>query len=231
MLQHRGVASDKLHDIGNAVDTDLFAPTLSKEEIKKRQEGFGIPDNCIVLGWPGRVSAETEILNSLKLLIELKSLNFNHFRFLIIGDGAYLGEVKKFIDNNDLTQYVVYLGWQSIDEMKLCIQLLDVVPLLRADVAGGSKLREAMASGVIALSVNDIGGFQKTWITDGETGVLVSPINFIHNAALRVIELYQNPVLANHIRVQGRKYAVESLAFKNKSKLVQDVCEALCKKQ
>jgi len=108
--------------------------------------------------------------------------------------------------------------------------LIDVAALLRPDPIGGSKLREAMSSGRIALSVDGPSRYQSSWIKNDVNGILVAPENFVENAANACIDLHRSPNKIDKIFKAAREYAVNNMDFAYKAQLVEKHCLELLHK-
>lgn len=223
-LKSKGVADSKLLDIVNAVDTEVFARTLSEAQKQAGRRRFEIPEDCLVIGWSGRIDSYMEVNNTVDMLSELLNMGFTKFRFFCIGDGPWMAEFKNRVRQKGLEPLTIYLGWQNMDNMVELLQYVDVMPLLDTDPIGGSIVREAMAIGAVVLSVDGKSGFQAEWVKNNENGILVKPDNYIRDAAKACIELYEDKNKRNRLSEAGIKYAKTELDFKIKAKIFEKAC-------
>lgn len=220
-LISKGVPQHKLLDILNAVDTELFKPTLNENQKQIKRQEFGIKENELVIGWCGRIADYMEVNNTVDMLAELLKLNFHEFKFFCIGDGPWMKEFKQMVKEKGLENYTLYLGWQPIESVIELLQCTHIMPLLDYDPIGGSIVREAMSVGSVVLSVNGKSGFQAEWVKHNVNGVMVEPENYRVEAAKQCIALQNDRERLNRIALAGRAYAVNNLAFTNKSKIFE----------
>ena len=227
----RGVPEYKLLDVLNAVDTKLFSPTLSAEEKKLGRQLYNIPNDCLVVGWTGRIEANMEVNNTVDMLAELINLGFKDFRFLCVGDGSWMKEFQAKVRKRGLEPYTIYTGWQPMDKVQELLQYMDIMPLLDKDPIGGSIVREAMSMGVAVLSVDGKSGFQAEWVKNDINGMMVKPENYAIEAAKVCIDLYNDPAKRKRLSKAGRDYAVNTLDFKTKVRIFEEACDQLFNNQ
>lgn len=215
LLNEKGVSQEKLVPLffPGGVDTDLFKPSLSIYEKQSIRSKLGISKDDFVIGWAGRIEKNVEIRQSLSLICELKKRCFNQMKFLIIGDGAWKDSLFRKAIKCGVFDKIIYRNFVPQVDLPQYIEVMDIVPLLDVDPIGGSKIREAMSCGTAVLSVDGKSGEQKNIIENGVNGTLVSPDNYIKNAAEVCIQLYSNRSKLKKQGLAGRKFAVENMSF------------------
>ncbi len=162
-----GVPENRCQLIENAIDTQQFKRTLSREEAKRL---LGIPAERIVLGAMGRLAEQKRF----DLLIRAadRLLEAGHdLSLLIAGEGPSRPALQALIDELGRSERIGLLGFQQ-----------EIIPLYEAmDVFVLSSLREGLPNVVLeamALEVpvvaTRIAGMPRL-IENGKNGVLVDP--------------------------------------------------------
>jgi glycosyltransferase involved in cell wall biosynthesis len=78
-------------------------------------------NGTIFLGYFGKLSPEKNVLKALHIFLGAKEkLNNQKLKFLIVGDGNsdYLSDIKAYIEDNELTDSVVFLPMQNRDGLR-----------------------------------------------------------------------------------------------------------------
>jgi glycosyltransferase involved in cell wall biosynthesis len=171
------------------VDCDLFKPYA----IKNLRSKLGIEDNCCVIGWVGRIDKDLDSIAVFETLELCNVLNTKYpdfcFRFLVIGDGNNKVNLIDKVKRLNLTEKTIVLPSKSQEDLVDYYNIIDFEVLLDEDPQGGSHLREAMACGRVALSVDGLSGAQARLIENKQTGILVKPENRIEEAAISIVSL------------------------------------------
>lgn len=231
-LLSKGVKKQKLIDLDYGVDSQLFRPLYNEEERAAHRQALGISPDELVIGWIGRIyekinGRDGELVFSLKVAKTMKDKGFNHFKFLVVGGGPWMKGMKERAKTYGIAEHMIYLGWQLMEKVPHFHNLLDIFPVLDYDAIGGSKLRESMSCGRVVISVSGASGYQATWIKHGINGILVSPTNFIEEAAQTCIELHKLPKKRKALGAAGRTYAVKHMDFSIKTKILEAACEKI----
>ena len=209
----------KLKIMPPAVDTSMFFSFSQKEKLQIREK-FEIKEDEIVIGWVGRIAANMQIDNTIKLGAELKRRGINNFKLLIVGGGNWESEMLQMIEDLNLKSHCIYLGWQPMEDIPKLFQAMDIVPLLEDDPVGGSIVREAMATGALVLTVDGVSKGQTSWVNNNKNGILVSSRDYL-NLAADVIEDYAlNKKKYDIITKNGVIYAKEEMSFFNQSEFI-----------
>ena len=210
-LRVKGVKEGKFIYTVLAVNTSFFCP-LTPIEIYQLKRKYKLPDGKIIIGWVGRISYDMQIKYTIEMCRLLLQQGFDKFHLLIVGGGSWFKKMKEKLDEYNLTDKATLTNWVRPNEVNSLLNCMDVVPLLEEDPQGGSIVREAMACGKIALSVNGKSGMQASFMK-GDTSILVEREKFLENAAVEIIMLYNNPTLIKEKGINARLYAQNKLSF------------------
>lgn len=211
---------NKLKNIGFAVDTSLFKPKAKNLNFKIRKK-LNINKNDLVIGWVGRIASNMQIRHTIALGGELRKRGVLNFKILIVGGGDWESEMADLIRNENIVENCICLGWQPMEYVPDLFQVMDIVPLLEKNPAGGSIVREAMACGKLVISVDGKNNVQASWIKNEDNGILVSDYNYIIESA-DVIEDYLKNKSDKYdlICKNGLKYAKTKMTFKMQSEII-----------
>jgi glycosyltransferase involved in cell wall biosynthesis len=154
-------------------------------KIKKR---LNERDN--IIGYVGRLSEEKGVLEFARAIPFILSKK-NDVRFLIVGDGRLMENMKNILEKAGCLDKVEFTGWvphekipDYFNEMKFHIHPS------HTEAFGGAI--EAMACGTIAIAT-PVGGLPDV-ITDGKTGFLLKD-NQPQTIANKVLEICDHPEL------------------------------------
>lgn len=186
-LQKTGVPSEKLMVIENAVDVNAF--TGHEEAAKGVRAEFGIAPDVPLFGIVGRLKPQKNVSMFLQAAVEILQKQPNA-RFLIVGDGPLMSELK--IQARDLNLYpaVVFTGMRK--DVSAILAALDVLALSSLWEGLPVILLEAMASSlpVVATAVDGIVG-----VADPDVTAFLVPGGDHVAFAKACIQLAQDPDL------------------------------------
>lgn len=222
-LKTQDVPERKFITLPPAVNTDKFYPLLKSEVIEFRQS-LGISKNDTVIGWIGRTALNMQLWDTLRMGRLLKDWGIRDFKLLFIGGGSHFEHLQQEIVKNDLSAETILTGWIPYDEVNKYINAMDIVPLLEADPHGGSIVREAMACGRVALSVDGPSGTQALFMKAG-TSILVNSENYLVAAANRVKQFIGKADEIDCIGKAGRDYVMKNLRFANQAEIIVNAIE------
>ena len=209
-LESKGVSSTKFVELQNAVDTDMFFPLPSAERERVRSS-LGIQTDEVVIGWIGRIARNMQVWSTVELAGRLRETGFDRFKLLFVGGGPDFDDLKTLVSQTGLDRVAIYTDWLPMTEVNRFVNAMDVVPLLEADPQGGSIVREAMACGRVALSVDGESATQRRFMLP-DCSILVSPDNYVGAAAEAILDLVANDQLENMGR-KARLYAEKHMSF------------------
>lgn len=125
---------------------------------------------CFKIAYAARIEKAQKRADLLVPLIELLEQNNIKYKLNIAGDGTYLLKLKKFVEDNNLTEKVVFYGSLKYNEMEKFWKQNDIFINL-SDIEGMPvSLLEAMSWG-LAPVVTDTSGV-RTLITHNENGYI-----------------------------------------------------------
>jgi glycosyltransferase involved in cell wall biosynthesis len=166
---------------------------------------FYAPDNTTVL-YAGRLTTEKGIGH----LIEALAVVPGRWRLLIAGDGPERGPSQVLARQLGVADRIEYLGWLDQREMSRCFQQCTVVgfPSLWPEPFGRVG-PEAYTHGrpVVAYATGGV----PAWLTDGETGYLVTPGDTVQ-LGQRLRQLLEAPALCQQMGERARRIALERWA-------------------
>jgi len=158
-LIQRGISDEKIICYPNCVDPEKFNPALfSKETLLKEREKLGFAKNDLIftfVGTFGKWHGAEVLAKAIQRLFETEPqwLKKNHVKFLFVGDGACMPEVKEILSSiPDNSRFITFTGLVPQEEAPLYLALSDVLlaphsPPTRKERFFGSptKLFEYMA--------------------------------------------------------------------------------------
>lgn len=222
-LKTQDVPEHKFIVLPFAVNTDKFYP-LPKNEVAAFRQSLGISNRETVIGWIGRVALNMQLWDTLRLGRLLKDRGVSDFKLLFIGGGSDFEHFKQEVVKNDLTVESIITGWVPYDDVNKYINAMDIVPLLEADPHGGSIVREAMACGRVALSVDGPSRTQALFMKPG-TSILVNSENYLVEAVNSVEQLIGKADEIDCIGKAGRDYVMKNLRFANQAEIIVNAIE------
>ncbi|MEZ2721692.1 glycosyltransferase [Paenalcaligenes hominis] len=226
LMISRGVDASKITVAPNCVHTDLFSP-LEKDQ--KLANELGISDKDTVIGYIGSIvnyEGLDDLMEALALLIQDGITNF---KFLLVGDGAVLDELKQQVINLDLQSHVIITGRIPHEMVQRYYSLVDITPFPRkpylvCETVSPLKPFEAMASqkAVIVSSCAAL-----TEIIQNEVTGLVFTKGSIISLKESILELIKNKDKRNEIAKYGRLWVKSNRDWKHSSKLVYNIYKNL----
>jgi glycogen(starch) synthase len=167
----RGIPSDKITVIPNAVDIDKFPLGGEADPELKRKLGL---EGCRVIGFIGSFYAY-EGLDLLLAAMPGILAALPDIKVLLVGGGMQEGELKSQARSLGIESHVVFAGRVPHQEVNRYYDLVDLLVYARrsmrlTELVTPLKPLEAMAQGRIFIA-SDVGGHREL-IRDGETGDL-----------------------------------------------------------
>jgi PEP-CTERM/exosortase A-associated glycosyltransferase len=170
-LLKRGVASDKITIIPNAVNVEQFS--LIQNRDPQLEEEFSLQGKT-VLGFLGSFYAYEGLDMIVKALPEILQ-HVPNAMLLLVGGGPQEQNIKSLIEDMGLQEYVIMPGRVPHQEVTRYYSLVDLLvyprkPMRLTELVTPLKPLEAMAQGKLVLA-SDVGG-HKELISDGQNGWL-----------------------------------------------------------
>lgn len=141
--------------IPTGVDLKKFNPALYKQEdIDKIKTEYGILQEDKVILYIGRVSREKNIIETINAM-EYYMKDGKPVKFLIVGSGPEMDELKDRVSELDLQQKIIFAGSKPWDTIGLYYQVGDVFVSASQSETQGLTYIEAMAAGIPAVARED----------------------------------------------------------------------------
>lgn len=195
----RNFKMDKKHSVVY-VGRDFYkkAEKVTAEQIKTQRTGWGAGEQTLVVGYAGRLvgwkGAQILIYAIKNLIIEK---NIRNIKLIISGTGAGQSgnnesALKNFVEENKLTEFIIFLGQQK--NLAAIMKAMDilVLPSLEPEPFS-SVVVDAMMAKIAVIGTN-IGGTPEI-IKDTQTGLLVKP-NDVQSLSAAIEQL----MLDNNLR-------------------------------
>ncbi len=227
-LRTANVPEHKFRELPFAVDARRFFPLDDGDRRAKRKE-MGFSDDDLVIGWVGRIALNMQLWDTLELVRILHASGRANVKFLVLGGGDDVAELRRRIAQYGLEAHVLITGWRPYAEVNGFINCMDVVPLLESDPQGGSIVREAMAAGRVALSVDGESGTQR-WFMPSDATVLVPPDNYLEHAVSAVRNLMDRPEERRRLGQRAREYVQTRLLFSTQASVIVETVAGLTEK-
>jgi glycosyltransferase involved in cell wall biosynthesis len=222
-LKTQDVPEHKFINLPFAVNTDKFYP-LPSEEVYAFRQSLGIAEDDTVIGWIGRTALNMQLWDTLRLGKNLKERGIKNFKLLFIGGGPDFIHLQKKVIEYGLSKETILTDWVPYDEVNNYVNAMDIVPLLETDPQGGSIVREAMACGRLAISVDGPSGTQASFMKSDAT-VLVPSENYLDEAVNLVEKIIGNKDYINGLGREARKYVMANLRFENQANVILSALE------
>ena len=144
---------DKFHVIPTGVNIDFFKP-LDKQ---KARDNFGFLKTDKIILYVGRIEPPKKIEEIVKSF-EILSKQNSDYKFIIVGDGDLLHEIKKLTSRLKLDDSITFFGIRKRNELPEIFNLADVSVLYSKNEGSPLSVKESLACGipVVANCVGDI---------------------------------------------------------------------------
>jgi glycosyltransferase involved in cell wall biosynthesis len=158
------------------------------------------PDRLTIVGTVAHLSRE----KGLKYLVEAASLIFDvrkKLRFVIVGNGECLPELKELVRKKGLADCFQFTGF--VPNTAECMRSFDVFVLPSLSEGLSSAILEAMATSLPVIAT-DVGGIPEL-VKSGDNGLLVAPGDPV-GLARAIQQLADNP---EESRRMGQQFTLE----------------------
>jgi glycosyltransferase involved in cell wall biosynthesis len=153
--------------VPNGVELERFlTPTIPIE----RSE-LGIPDDCVVLAYIGRVAPEKNLAFLLRAFNGVAEA-FPNVHLLVVGSGPELENLQSQAANIDQGNRIHFTGFIPYDELPQYLAVADAFVTASVSEVHPLSVIEAMAAGLPVLGIASP-GIEDT-IKDGQTGFITS---------------------------------------------------------
>ncbi len=228
----RGVKSDKVTVIPNAVDIDLFhnlASSAVQQDLPVAVASHWEPESSIILGFFGSFYDYEGLAFLLDAMPKVLEQNPN-IRLLLVGGGPQEALIRNKIAQLQLGPYVLMTGRVPHQQIQDYYRLADVMlyprlPMRLTDLVTPLKPLEAMAIGKLVVA-SDVGG-HKELIQDGQTGYLFKAgcqVSLADKLSQVIAERDNWPELL----LRGREFVVNDRNWARSVSYYKDVYAPLC---
>lgn len=194
----------KVHVVLHGLDPAMYAGT-SRE---KARAALGIPQDCFVAGFVGRLSEQKGIPYLLEA-VKKSSQEFPDTLFVVVGTGEMEPLVLNFLKEHSLSPRVRVLGFRN--DVAQIMPAFDTLLVPSLWEGFGLVLIEAMQAGVppVASDTSSIPGI----VQDGFNGLLVPPRD-PQALASAIRRLRSGPGLLAALAENGRKTVAEKYSLR-----------------
>jgi glycosyltransferase involved in cell wall biosynthesis len=220
-LEQAGVASEKIIVNSNGVDTEVFRPRVGGVEVRAE---LGLGGEEQLVGFVGSFGPWHGVLvlgEAIKMIPAALPL-----KFLLVGDGALQGEMKRMLSEESEQGRVIFKGAVSHKEVPALLDACDILVSPHIPLAAGAdffgsptKLFEymAMGKGIVASRLGQIGEV----LTDRQTALLVEPGN-THELRDAIVRLAEARELRETLGATARRVAIERHTWKGNAQKIID---------
>jgi glycosyltransferase involved in cell wall biosynthesis len=179
------------------------APLPTAERVSELRRALALSEGDFVIGTVGRLFDGTKRISDLLRALTVLIGEFPSARLLIVGGGPDEQPLRQLAVDLGVRDHVRFAGYQP--NPRPYYALMDVFALASAREAFGLVLVEAMLARLPVVATR-VGGIPSV-VVDGETGVLVDPLN---PRALvdAIVALGRDPELRRSMGDKGRARAV-----------------------
>jgi len=216
--------------IPNGVDVELFRPQPRNVSIAKK---LGVTDQDIVIAFSGHITDEKGLDVLVKSAATLVR-SYRNIKFLIVGDGGFLKEIKTLVSNLKLEDKFIFVGFLSGDQLPDYLSLADicVAPYMPgpwyevSKVETPLKVVEYMALGkpVVMSRISE-----ENVLTWGNGGLLVTPGD-VSELTSSLISLIEDEKLRNSLGENGRRFIEKEYSWQKITKKLISIYRSLNEK-
>ncbi|RPF54191.1 glycosyltransferase family 4 protein [Aquisalibacillus elongatus] len=193
--------------IPNFINTSKF--DLSKSDIQSIRMKYELPSEKHIILIPRRLTEKNGVIYPLYAIKQLIQ-DRQDFMLVYAGSGECLEQLQEYTHQNDLNQYVRFLGSVPHFDMIGLFELSDLVIIPSIHTKGVEEATsiaalEAMASGTPVIA-SAIGGL-KELIRHEENGLLFQEKD-INELTSLISTLINNPNFKDRLSQQGKKYII-----------------------
>jgi glycosyltransferase involved in cell wall biosynthesis len=214
-LQACGIPSSKIKTIYEGMDLAQY-PRRTPADMHRTSKH-------LIVGTVAHLSPE----KGLKYLIEAASIIpgvQDRIRFVIVGDGECLQELKDLAQQRGLGEIFQFAGFR-FDTSQL-MKSFDIFALPSLSEGLSSAILEAMATS-LPIVATEVGGIPEL-VKDGDNGLLVASRD--PAALARAIQqLVDNPEESRQMGERGRKRMEEQFTLERKIRETEQICSDLLK--
>lgn len=185
----------KISIIPNGIDTNLFEP--------KEKNTESVPIRLGMLARMASPKDQQTLLEAAKIL----KMNGKEIMVLLAGDGETMGRLEEWVKENQLNEYVRFLGQLTESESVTFLQSITFYVHSSLSETMSTSILQAMSCGLPVIA-SDIPGINN-FIEQGKTGLLFRSQN-PRDLSDKINYLLDNKNLAKALVQEGRKLVEEN---------------------
>lgn len=199
-----GVPDDKLDIVPNGVKYTKFDKTMSAADRIAFRRHLAADHQKIVF-FVGRMTPEKGAQVLLEAVPKVLA-QFPEARFVVVGKGGFLPELKRRANELGVTPYVNFTGFVSDEDLLKIYQCIDVAVFPSLYEPFGIVALEGMAAEVPVV-VSDVGGLGSI-IEHTQSGITTYPGN-ADSLSWGILESLKNQEYADWLATNARKRVIE----------------------
>ncbi len=192
-VRAKGLAQN-IHIWGRGVDRAVFNPAHRSLEWRR---DLGVPDDCALIGFVGRLVLEKGLDVLAATATELSRRGVSH-RFLVVGDGPARAWIEERLPR------AIFTGFQTGLDLARAYASADIFFNPSSTETFGNVTLEAMASGLPVVAAG--AGGTLSLVEDGASGVLTAP-DSAEQSADGIERLIEDPDLRRAMAARGLEIA------------------------
>lgn len=146
----------KIHVIPTGLDVSQFDPKSTTEEQKRQiRKKYGYADGTFVLAYVGRIAQEKSVDFLIRGFRKIKEDGREDIRFLIVGGGPQLDELKDLARSLGLLDFITFTGQVPHADVPMYYHMADAFASASVTETQGMTYIEALASGKVVFARND----------------------------------------------------------------------------
>jgi len=198
-----GISSDKLKVISSAIDLQKHEEGLLSATDAETCLGIKGLRKWVTIGYVGGLRPEKNVATLIKAFRGLLENNSEaRVRLVIIGDGPMRSLLEETVKRQDLSSYVLFLGF--IPDAYRFLNIIDLFVLPSLSEGSPLSLIEAMATGK-AIIASDIPSIREI-VRHNKEAILVDPLD-VEALKQAILLLHNNPDLRTKLGRRARERA------------------------
>lgn len=199
----------KLVVVPDGIDLQRFSQTASLNNLRN---DLKLKPNHLLIGTIAALVASKDLYTFIKVA-QLVIKQGIAAKFLIMGDGPLRTELQNLVNELELSEQVVFLGFRQ--DIPALLPQLNIFMLTSQQEGMGSSILEAMACQVPVVATR-VGGIPEI-VVDGETGLLANKGD-IQALAKAVIQLAEDKTLCQTLTSNATRqlttFSIQNMASK-----------------
>lgn len=220
-LLNKGIPEEKIKVVPNGVDTNKFEPKKPSLELINKYNLKG----KLVIGFIGSITEYEGLEYILYAVKKIIDKNISNIKFLVVGDGPELLNLKKIVKKLRIENYVAFVGKVPHEKVSEYYSVIDVFPFPRinekvCNLVTPLKPYEAMAMGKL-VAVSNIPALQEMVIHE-ETGVVFETENVDS-----IVKVLENATKYRSLGYNGLQWVVLNRSWGNLVNIYENIYESI----